>query len=82
MKLKSVFLLLLSLSAISSFDAALSFGPNYYYLATEQKEIQPWLDKFTTKLKKHPKYSELIRKLDRQEIVFQFGVGTKGDAFQ
>jgi hypothetical protein len=79
MKLKSVFLLLLSLSAIFSFDAALSFGPNYYVLPNEQKEIKPWLDKITTRVKEHPKYSELIRKLDRQKLVFTFGIGTKGE---
>ncbi len=79
MKRTSVVLVLLSLSAIFSLDPALSFGPNYYFSPSEQKEIQPWLDKIKTKLKENPKYSELIRRLDMQKLVFQFGIGTKGE---
>lgn len=30
-------------------------------------------------MKENPKYSELIRKLDMQKLVFQFGIGTKGE---
>ena len=79
MKRTSVVPVLLSLSAIFSFDTALSFGPNYYVPPREQKEIQPWLDKITTKVKENPKYSELIRKLDIEKLVFTFGIGTKGE---
>lgn len=79
MKHTSIVLLMLSSLAISSFEAAFSFGPNYYVTPSEKKEIQPWLAKIKTKLKESPKYSELIRKLDAQVLGFNLCVGNKGE---